>query len=284
MRDLELSRDLTIGQYVDTDSPLHRLGPATKILLFALGMTLGLASTSPLGVLFPFLAVLASLPLSRIPLSWVLRGLRPVLPLFVILALLQFVFSWSGDSSPVLFTLGPVKGTLREAWTAVLIALRSSSMIVIIGYFTAITSEAEAARGIEDVLLPLSRVGVPAHRLSLAVATSIRFLPLLLGELESIAKAQASRGADLGSSRGGPLRRARAWLPLFVPVVVRALERAELLAEAMEARGYTGEGRSRYILHETGRREIALRLVAVLVTVLILALDSGIVGPAIMPR
>ena len=80
-------------------------------------------------------------------------------------------------------------------------------------------------------------------------------MPIIVGELEAIAKAQASRGADFGSGRGGPIAKARAYLPLFVPVTVRALERAELLAEAMEARGYTGEGRTRLAsLSEAERR------------------------------
>jgi energy-coupling factor transport system permease protein len=87
-------------------------------------------------------------------------------------------------------------------------------------------------------------------------------VPILVGELESIAKAQASRGADFGSGRGGPIAKARAYLPLFVPVTIRALERAELLAEAMEARGYTGEGRTRLASYPEQKGEALARLAA----------------------
>jgi energy-coupling factor transport system permease protein len=137
--------------------------------------------------------------------------------------------------------------------------VRTLSLMTLVGLFTSVTSEGESVHGIEDLLAPIERLGRSAarsaHRLALAVGIALRFVPIIVGELESIAKAQASRGADFGSGRGGPIAKARAYLPLFVPVTVRALERAELLAEAMEARGYTGEGRTRLASYPKQRGE-----------------------------
>jgi len=130
-----------------------------------------------------------------------------------------------------------------------------------------VTSEGETVHGIEDSLAPLSRLGLHPQRLALAVGIALRFVPILAGELESIAKAQASRGADFGSGRGGPIAKARAYLPLFVPVTVRALERAEALAEAMEARGYVDVGRTRLASYPRRRGEGLARIAALLVCV-----------------
>ena len=98
-------------------------------------------------------------------------------------------------------------------------------------------------------------------------------MPIIVGELEAIAKAQASRGADFGAGRGGPIAKARAYLPLFVPVTVRALERAELLAEAMESRGYTGVERTRLACYPKQRGEALAALAAIVVCAASFALD-----------
>jgi energy-coupling factor transport system permease protein len=98
-------------------------------------------------------------------------------------------------------------------------------------------------------------------------------VPILVAELESIAKAQASRGADFGSGRGGPIAKARAYLPLFVPVTVRALERAEIMAEAMEARGYSEDGRTRLAAYPRRRGELIADILAILACVASFVLD-----------
>lgn len=283
MKDLEFFRNLSIGQYIDTGSRLHAFGPGTKWLwLFALG-AVAVAAPTPLGAAFPFFAALLLGKAAGLRPSYLVRGLKPALPVFVLAASLQFLFAWPGDGSRVILALGPVSATLREAWIAAAVVARTSSMIAVVGLFTSLTPESEAARGVEEGLAPLSRLGFPVHRFALAVATSIRFVPIVASELESIVRAQASRGARFGAGRGGPLAKARAYLPLFVPVTVRALERAELLAEAMEARCYTGEGRSRYARHETVKGERAARWAAVLLGAAALAADALILEARIRP-
>ncbi|HAE20990.1 MAG TPA: hypothetical protein DCG47_01520 [Spirochaetaceae bacterium] len=136
-------------------------------------------------------------------------------------------------------------------------------MMLSLGLFTSVITEGDTARGIEDLLAPLSYVGFPAHALALAVAVAFRFIPIVAGELESVVKAQAARGSDFGAGKGGPIRKARAYLPLIVPVTIRALERAEMLAEAMEARCYRPKGRSRYVVHASGTLDTVARLGAI---------------------
>jgi energy-coupling factor transport system permease protein len=118
--------------------------------------------------------------------------------------------------------------------------LRFTALIAIFGLFSSVTGTSELARGTELLLSPLARLRFPAHDAAMILSIALRFVPLLAMEAEHIVKAQASRGADFGRGRGGPLSRARRMLPLYVPLFISALRRAEALALAMEARCYTG--------------------------------------------
>ena len=273
MRNFEFFRNVSIGQYLDTGSYVHRLTPATKYLGLACLMVPGVAA-GPAGLALAFAATLAIARAARVRVSFLLRGLKPALPLFGITALLQFIFGWPGDRSAVLIAFGPVALTAFELRLVAMAAARCVAILAAVGLFTAVSTESEIAHGVEDALAPLSRLGIPAHRLALAAATAFRFIPLVAGELEAIVKAQASRGGDFGTGRGGPIAKARAYLPLFVPVTLRALERAEALAEAMEARCYSDVGRTRYVIYMKVRGEAAVR--AALVALCAAALAAGL--------
>ena len=263
MKGIEFFRNVSIGQYQSGSSYVHRLTPATKYLWLVALMVAGIAATSYVGALLPLAVALAIGASAKIRPGFLLRGIKPLLPLLALTALLQALFSWPGDSSTVLVALGPFAFTAREARLVLMTFARTLSLMTVVGLFTSVTSEGETVHGIEDVLAPFAKLGLHPQRLALAVGIALRFVPIIAGELESIAKAQASRGADFGSGRGGPIAKARAYLPLFVPVTVRALERAELLAEAMEARGYTEEGRTRLVSYPRQRGEGFVRLAAV---------------------
>ncbi len=269
MRGIEFFRNVSIGQYRQGSSYPHRLRPSTKYLWLLALMAAGIGSSSYAGALLPLVLAAAIGAAAGIGPGFLLRGTKPLLPLLVLAALLQVLFSWPGDASPVLAALGPVRLTAREGHLVLMTFARTLSLMTVIGLFTSLTSEGESVHGIEDLLAPLGRLGsrlglgLRPQRLALAVGIALRFVPMIVGELESIAKAQASRGADFGSGRGGPIAKARAYLPLFVPVTVRALERAELLAEAMEARGYSEEGRTRLASYPKQRGEGLARLAAI---------------------
>ncbi len=279
MRDLEFFRNVSIGQYVDSGSPVHRMTPATKYLWLVALSAPAVASLGYAGALLPLLSALCAAVAAGVRPSFLLRGLKPILPLFLVVAVMQFIFGWPGDRSAVLFRLGPFSATAREAHIVLMAVARTVSLVVIVGLFTSTTTEGEAAHGIEDFLAPLARLGFPAHAFALAATTALRFIPIVAGELESIVKAQAARGADFGSGKGGVVAKARAYLPLFVPVMIRALERAEALAEAMEARCYTGRGRTRFVVYELQRGEWVARLAAVFLCVAIFVLDSAVSAP-----
>jgi energy-coupling factor transport system permease protein len=277
VRGIEFFRNVSIGQYWPGTSYVHRLTPATKYLWFLALMVSGIASRSYAGALLPLAAALAIGAVAGIRPSFLLRGIKPLLPLIAITAVLQALFPWPGDVSRLLVSLGPIAFTANKARVVLMMLARTLSLMTVVGLFTSVTSEGESVHGIEDILAPFERLGRvaarPAHSLALAVGIALRFVPIIVGELESIAKAQASRGADFGSGRGGPIAKARAYLPLFVPVTVRALERAELLAEAMEARGYTGEKRTRLVSYPKQRGEGVARLAALAVCALSFILD-----------
>ena len=264
MRNLEFFRNVSIGQYVDTGSYLHSLRPSTKYFCLACLAAPALAG-GPAGVGLALVATLAAGRAARVSASFLLRGLKPALPFFALTAVLQFIFGWPNDASPVLARLGPVSVTAFELRLVLMAIGRCVALLAAVGLFTSIATESEIAHGIEDSLSPLAKLGLPVHRLALAVATAFRFVPIVAGELEAIVKAQASRGGDFGSGKGGPIAKARAYLPLFVPVTIRALERAEALAEAMEARCYSEEGRTRYVVYEAAPREGLVRLGALAV-------------------
>ncbi len=273
MPGLEFFRNVSIGQYVDTHSSVHSLTPATKYLGLFLLFALALATPGIPGVLILACLALGIAALARIPPAFLLGGIVPALPFFGIAAMLQLVFAWPGDDSAVLLRFWIVSVTARELLTAALVILRSSSLILVIGLFTSVTPESQIAHGIEDSLAPLGRLGMRPQRIALAVTTAFRFVPIIAGEIEDIVKAQSSRGADFGTGRGGIVAKAKAYLPLFVPVTVRALERAQSLALAMEARCYTETGRSRYRGYRKVPGENVARAGLTALVVLILALD-----------
>ncbi len=264
MKNLEFFRNVSIGQYLDGDSPVHRLSPSAKYLwLLAIILPVSLVPSTAVIAAAAGTVLLFAL-LSGVSPAFLLRGFLPVLPLLGLAAALQVAFTWKGDPGPVLLSIGPVSITAREASLVAGMALRFIAMMLAMGLFTSVITEGDTARGVEDLFAPLARVGFPARELALAIAVAFRFIPILAGELESVVKAQASRGADFGRRGGGPIAKARAYLPLVVPVTVRALERAEALAEAMEARGYRAEGRTRYVETAAGPGDRAAKALAIL--------------------
>ncbi len=240
---MELLRSLTIGQYVPRASPVHRLDPRTKVLATtALLVVVFLARDfAALGLFALFLVV--CLLLAQIPVEFVLRGLRPIWFLLVLTLLLQ-VFFGAASEGTALWRLGPLVATREGLMQGLFVTARLVLLVVATSLLTFTTSPVELADGMERLLRPFRRVGVPAHELAMMMTIALRFIPTLVEETEKIMKAQMARGADLDT--GGLLRRARALVPILVPLFVSAFRRADELALAMEARCYRGgEGRTR---------------------------------------
>jgi energy-coupling factor transport system permease protein len=254
MQDLAFLRHVTIGQYLPGESVIHRLDPRVKIttvLLLIIAMTL---NTSYLASIILLVICLAMIGVSRIPLHYALGMIRPVLPLIIVLAFLQLLFY--GDvpvtsSLPVttLLQWGVVRITTSGVQLVIVSLLRFVDLLILTSILTNATPMAHLSHGLEDMLWPLSKLGVPAHEISLVGTIALRFVPILAEQMETIMKAQASRGADLGTgNRFNFVRTTRSILVLIVPLFLDAFRRAEDLIVAMSARCYVGgKGRTRLV-------------------------------------
>ncbi len=233
-------RSITIGQYIPGESLLHRLDPRTKILvtcflvvgLFFIDSFLGYG----LAALYIGLAVLRS----GIPPRYLFRGLRPVIAII----LLTFLLNCFMTEGEILWQWGFLTLTREGLSRGGMLAIRLILLIVGTSILTLTTSPIALTDGLESLLRPGKRLGIPAHELAMMMTIALRFIPTLLEETEKIMKAQMARGADFES--GNLLQRAKSLLPLLVPLFVSAFRRADELAVAMEARCYRGgEGRTK---------------------------------------
>jgi energy-coupling factor transport system permease protein len=244
---------LTIGQYLPLGSPVHRLDPRAKIVIFIALVALVAFADSYLASLVLLSLLLGVVKISRTPLRFALQGLRPALPWIALFAFLQLLFyrgQYTPDACQQLWSWGVLTITTCGIRQIGLMALRLLEFMLLTSMLTLTTSTTELTHGLESLLAPLKRLRFPAHELALVFAIALRFAPTLAGELERLTKAQASRGADFGEQgRMRFVQRTRNLLPLLVPLFLCALRRAEDLTLAMEARGYTG-GRGRTSLIE----------------------------------
>lgn len=250
-----------LGQFYPVDSPVHALDPRAKILAVAV-LAVGLFAVSSFaGFLVVGTAMTACIAVSRVPPRTFLGSLRPVLPIVVATAIFQALFSREGE---VLFAWGFVEVRDAGLRLAAFLAFRILLLVGAAGLLTATTSPLALADGVEDLLSPLKGLRLPVHEVAMMMSIALRFVPTLSDEAARIMKAQAARGAEF--SEGGPLKRARAMLPILVPLTVGAFRRADELAEAMESRGYNGsEGRTRYRELRFGPRDLLAPALAVAV-------------------
>lgn len=259
-------RDITIGQYYQRESPVHRLDPRTKILMtivYIIGIFL---VKSFAGFGFVALCLAAYIALSRVPLSFILRGLKPV---FLIIAL-TFVLNMFMYGGETLVKLGPLTITDNGLRTAVFMAIRLILLIIGSSMLTLTTRPIQLTDGIESLLSPLRRLGVPSHELAMMMTIALRFIPTLLEETDKIMKAQQARGADFET--GNVFRRAKSMIPILVPLFISAFRIAQDMALAMEARCYHGgEGRTRMNQIRFGGRDLAAGLItAAFIAVIVL--------------
>ena len=256
-----MTNAIVLGQFVPGDSPVHRLDPRTKILaMIAYIVLVFLVRAMPVFAV-PLLFVLGALLVSGVPARYALSSLRPMRWLIAFMFLINLFFT-QGDR--VLFSWWIIRVTAEGLRQAVFISLRLILLVAGTSLLTLTTSPMALTDGLERLLKPLKRIRFPAHELAMMMTIALRFIPTLLEETERIRKAQMARGADFET--GGLLARARAMVPLLVPLFVSAFRRADELAMAMESRCYHGgEGRTRmHELHYARRDLLAALLIALL--------------------
>lgn len=248
------------------NSPLHALDPRVKIAAVG-AATVGFFLVSRWELVAAIAVSLGGLiRLSRLPAGYVLGGLRPVW-LLLLATLLANAFFVPGQP---LAGLEGIPASREGLARGGLMAARLGFLVLLTSLLTLTTSPIQLTDGVEKMLAPLRKLGVPSHELAMVAAIALRFLPTLAQEADRIVKAQVARGACL--DRGGPLRRGRALVPVLVPLFVSAFRHAEDLALAMEARCYRGgEGRTRLC-------ELRLRARDGLAGVLVLAFLGGLVA------
>ncbi|ELK46814.1 energy-coupling factor transporter transmembrane protein EcfT [Halobacillus sp. ACCC02827] len=262
-----MSSSMIIGQYIPTDSFIHRLDPRSKIaLIFFFVIVVFFAnSVWSYGVLAVF--AVGSALLSKVPFRYIMKGLKPVWFLIIFTFLLHLFVTRQGEVAFSVFGWNVYEEGLIQGAA---ISLRFFLLILVTSLLTLTTTPIEITDAIEDLLGPLKKVRFPVHELALMMSISLRFIPTLMQETEKISKAQASRGVDFRTGRFKD--RVKAVVPLLVPLFVSAFKRAEELAMAMEARGYQGgEGRTKLRELRIGRIDVFTYVVfAVVVLVLFL--------------
>jgi energy-coupling factor transport system permease protein len=250
MEDFEFLRHITIGQYLPGDSIIHRLDPRTKLSVFLFITAAVTFSISYSANIVLVLVTLSLVLLSRVSMRYVFSGLKPALPLIIVLAILQLLFYGDaftpyGMATQTIFKWGWIHITNGSVQLVIVSALRFVELLFLTSLLTNTTTLTDITHGMENMLRPFSRIGVPSHELSLVATIALRFVPLLAEQLEIIMKAQASRGADIAHK--GKLQfvtTTRQVAALIVPLFIDALRRAEDLILAMQARCYVG-GRGR---------------------------------------
>ena len=253
-------KDITLGQYFLGDTPAHRLDPRTKILLVVVYIAAVFCAKGPLsyGAMWVTLALCAAT--ARVSAKAMLRGLKPVVFIILFTGILNLFFTPGAVPEDYLFQWGVIHIARQGVTLAVSMVMRI--MLLIMGTFllTYTTSPIRLTDGLERLLNWMKRFRVPVHELAMMMSIALRFIPTLIEETDKIMSAQKARGADFES--GSLFQKAKALLPVLVPLFISAFRRADELATAMECRCYHGgEGRTKlHILKYAGRDYIALLL------------------------
>ncbi len=254
MEDFEFLRNVTIGQYFQGDSIVHRIDPRTKITIVMILAVINSFILSFTGNAILLAICTAFVLASGISFKFMLSGLKPALLIIAIFALMQLFFY--GDAYPpygmemvVFWRWGIMSVTNGSIQLVIVTLMRFLEIYFLVSLLTATTTTTNLAYAIESMLEPFQRLRVPAYEISLIGTIALRFVPIFAEQLETIMKAQASRGADFGGGgMFGFVKRTRQMATLIVPLFVDAFRRAEDLILAMEARCYTGgEGRTKII-------------------------------------
>lgn len=233
-------RDITLGQYYQADSPLHKMDPRVKLIgtiLYIVTLFLYRNLTIYL-VAFLFLAMVVKV--SKVPLSYIIRGLKPI----VILLLITAIFNMFLTKGEPIVSFWKFQLTWEGIVNAFYLCVRLIFLIIGSSLMTLTTTPNQLTDGMESLLGPLKKIKVPVHEISMMMSIALRFIPVLMEETDKIMKAQMARGAEFDS--GNLIKKVKALVPLLVPLFISAFRRANDLAMAMEARCYQGgEGRTK---------------------------------------
>lgn len=261
-------KDITLGQYFPGDTFIHKLDPRTKILAMLAYIVITFCINNFFGYIALAIFIAATIIISEIPPIFVIKGLKPIF-IFIVITGLFNLFLTNGE---VIWQWKFLKITKEGIEFAIFMILRLVFLVLGTSLLTLTTSPISLTDGMESLLRPFTKIGLPAHELSMMMSIALRFIPVLMEETDKIMKAQAARGADFES--GNLLARAKALIPILIPLFVSAFRRADELATAMECRCYTGgENRTRLYVLKFERRDLFACLTVLLLLGIVILLN-----------
>ena len=262
--------DITLGQFFPGYSPIHKLDPRTKIILSVFFIVTVFLANNPITLVFLAIITCILIFMSRISFSVMFKAIKPLVFILTFTAVLN-IFLTKGEGTPLLsFWVLTVyeEGIVRAAFMffRVIIFILSSTVLL-----TYTTSPISLTDGIESLLAPLKKIKVPVHSFAMMMSIALRFIPILVEETEKIMNAQKSRGADFSS--GGLIKRAKALIPILIPLLASAFNRADELATAMECRCYRGDkNRTKLVKLEYKSRDFVFMAAFVLIFISVILL------------
>ena len=263
-------RDITLGQYFPGESAIHRLDPRVKIIATLLFIIELFIVDNFMGFAIAAVYLGGVIAVSRVPLSFIVRGLKPV----IIILLFTFALNIFMVDGQIIWQWKFIHITVEGVRLAVFMAIRIILLLIGSSMLTLCTRPLSLTDGIERLLSPFKKIGLPAHEIAMMMTIALRFIPTLLEETDKIMKAQQARGADFES--GGLIQKAKALIPILVPLFVSAFRIAMDLAMAMESRCYRG-GEHRTRMHEMKLKGMDWAAIAFLVVFLaVIIIESRI--------
>jgi len=260
-------KDITLGQYFPGESQIHKLDPRYKIIITFLFVAAVFSVRNYAGYVFAFVYIAIASVLSGVSVKYLAGNLKP---LYFIIVLTFIINSFFTRGETVIFTLWGLVFTREGLDQGIFMILRIVFLVLGTSLLTLTTSPISLTDGMEHLLRPLKRLGFPAHEISMMTTIALRFIPTLIEETDKIMKAQMARGADFES--GNIFVRAKALVPLLVPLFISAFRRADELAMAMESRCYCGgDQRTRMNSLKAHKRDVIAILITILMMVLVFA-------------
>ena len=263
-------KDITLGQYFPGNSVIHRLDPRTKLIMLVMYIVALFLAKSWVSYAVMLAFLVLSIQISTIPVKSIVKGMKPLAVILVFTGVLNLFFTNEGEVLVDFWIITITSGGLKRA-----IFMMARILMLITGTFllTYTTSPISLTDGLESLLKPLNKIKVPVHELSMMMCIALRFIPTLIEETDKIMSAQKARGADFES--GSIFDRAKALVPILVPLFISAFRRADELATAMECRCYQGgEGRTKMKLLRYRRNDMVAFGVGVLLIGLVVVLAN----------
>jgi len=264
-------KDITLGQYFPGKSPVHLLDPRTKLILLVVYIVALFMASGIVSYLLLFACLMTVIKISTIPVKSIVKGMKPLVMILVFTGVLNLFFT-TGEGAPIvdfwIFTVY-AEGLTR----AVFMVFRILMLVTCTFLLTYTTSPISLTDGLESLMKPLNKIKVPVHELSMMMCIALRFIPTLIEETDKIMSAQKARGADFET--GSLMDRAKALVPILVPLFIGAFRRADELATAMECRCYQGgEGRTKMKLLRYTRWDFNAFFLGAGLIVLVIAISS----------